>query len=101
MRLYGIETDAECWSNIDELLELTRLAKATPNTKTIGALKKRLRGYYDLGNTNRGSDRMSVVERTLFWPSVSEAYVQAPNLSSRKTWTEGLNEVDYKLKKYR
>jgi len=101
MSLYNIETEDQCWARVDELLELTRHAKATPSVKTIGALKNCLKEYFDLGNTIKGKNRMSKVEQMFFWPSIHEAYVYAPKLNAPKRWSERLSEVEYKLEKLR
>ncbi len=101
MSLYNIETEDQCWAKVDDLLELTRHAKATPSVKTIGALKNRLKEYFDLGNTIKGKNRMSKVEQIFFWPSIYEAYVYAPKLNTPRTWSERLSEVEYKLEKLR
>src|SRR6266403_5618124 len=97
--LYGIETDDECWSKIDELLELTHRAQRTRSKEAVATLKERLKEYYDLGDTVSGRSRMSRVERTLFWPSISEAYAYGPKLNVPNKWNEKLSEVEYKLKK--
>lgn len=101
MSLYGIETESQCWSKIEELLELTHRAKKVRTKEAVAALKKRLKEYYDLGNTNKARGHMSEDERVFFWPSISEAYVYAPKLNSLKTWDEGLSEIEWKLKKLR
>jgi len=44
---------------------------------------------------------MSEVETQYFWPAIQEAYVRAPNLGSRKTWVDGLWEVEHSLLYYR
>ncbi len=84
MSLYGIETDDECWSKIDELLELTHRAQKTRSKEAVATLKKGLKEYYDLGNTISGKSRMSPVERAFFWPSISEAYVCTGQSSTRR-----------------
>jgi hypothetical protein len=100
MSLYGIETESQCWSKIDELLELTQRAEKMRSKEAIAALKNRLKEYYRLGDTVSGKSRMSKVEQRLFWPSISEAYAYGPNLNAPKKWDEDLSAVEYKLKKF-
>ena len=102
MSLYGIETEGQCWSKIDELLELTQHAKKVRTKEAVTALKNRLKEYYDLGNSNMGHGRMSEDEKVFFWPSISEAYAESRlNVNSPKTWDEGVSTIEYKLNKYR
>jgi hypothetical protein len=98
--LYGIETEVECWSKIDGLLELTYRAQKTLSKEAVGALKKRLKEYHRLGGTDSGKASMSKDERAFFWPSISEAYAYGPNLNAPKKWNEDLSAVEYKLKKF-
>ena len=102
MSLYGIESEDDCRKKIDELLQLTRTAQQQMNKEAISALKIRLKHYYDMGNSNKGEAQMSAVESAYFWHAVSEAYAWgAPNLNAPNTWREKLEEVEYKLKKWR
>lgn len=101
MNLYGIETDADCRRKLDELLELNRAAQEQPNKETVSVIKSRLKECYQKGKTGKGEAQMSAVERAFFWPAVSEAYVNSPNLNSRHAWQEGLSDIDYYLKYYR
>ena len=100
MSLYNIETEDQCWAKVDDLLELTRHAKATPSVKTIGALKNRLKEYFDLGNTIKGKNRMSKVEQIFFWPSIYEAYVYAPKSTHRGRGAKGCRKSSTNWKSY-
>jgi hypothetical protein len=97
MSLFGIESDEECREKIDELLELHARANDALNKEAIAALKSQLRDYYRKGDTNWGRQQMSQVEAQCFWPAIQEAYVRAPRLSSRRTWNEGLYEIEHSL----
>jgi hypothetical protein len=101
MSLFGIESDAQCREEIDELLELHKRAEQATTKETIDALKSQLKHYYRMGDTSRGRQQMSQVEAHCFWPAIQEAYVRAPRLSSRRTWNEGLYEIEFALRNYR
>jgi hypothetical protein len=64
------------------------------NKENLSALKSRLKDYYDEGNAETRRDRMSQIESAFFWPAVQKAYVRSPNLNSKRTWREGLGEVE-------
>jgi ElaB/YqjD/DUF883 family membrane-anchored ribosome-binding protein len=103
MSLYGIETEADCRKEIDELLAMVDHAE---QTLTIGSttakpamevLKSRLEELYKKSNhTNEG--HMSAVEVAYFRPAIQEAYVNAPKLSSPRTWPGGLEEIRMNLR---
>lgn len=99
MSLFGIESKADCREELDALLELHDRADRAKNKETIAALKFQLADYYQKGK--RGEQKMSPIEAQYFWPAIKEAYVRAPNLSSRQTWTEGLWEIEHALRHYR
>jgi hypothetical protein len=101
MSLFGIESEADCRKKLDALLEFHDRASAANNKEAIGALKSELRNYYDKGDTIRGESQMSPIEKQYFWPAVLDAYVFAPKLSSPRTWSAGLDEIQHKLRFYR
>ncbi len=99
MSLYGIETEADCRKVIDELLTMVDSAEealkigSTTAKRAMEVLKSRLEELYKKSNhTNEGC--MSAVEVAHF----KEAYVNAPKLSSPKTWLEGLEEIRMNLR---
>jgi hypothetical protein len=103
MSLYGIETEDECRKAIDELLAMVDRAEEALKIDSITAkrameiLKSRLEELYKKSNhTNEG--RMSAVEVAHFRPAIQDAYVNAPKLSSPKTWPEGLEEMRMNLR---
>ena len=103
MSLYGIETEGECRKEIDELLAMVDFAEealkigSTTAKRVMEILKSRLEELYKKSNhTNEG--RMSAVEVAHFRPAIKEAYVNAPKLSSPKTWPEGLEEIRMNLR---
>ena len=99
MSLFGIESEDDCRRELDALLEVHERANRAKSKETIAALKSQLAGYYEKGK--RGGRHMSEVETQYFWPAIQEAYVRAPNLGSRKTWVDGLWEVEHSLLYYR
>lgn len=94
--LYGIESEQDCRNEIDKLLQSPAL-HGTVNKETIAALKSRIKEYYKKGDSLKGRSQMSPVERQWFWPAIHEAYVKAPNVSSRRTWNDGLHDIKYYL----
>jgi ElaB/YqjD/DUF883 family membrane-anchored ribosome-binding protein len=103
MSLYGIETKADCRKAIDELLAMVDRAEealkigSTTAKRAMEVLKSRPEELYRKSNhTNEG--RMSAVEVAYFRPAIQEAYVNAPKLSSPKTWPEGLEEMRMNLR---
>ena len=103
MSLYGIETEADCRKEFDELLAMVDRAEEALKIGSITAkqamevLKSRLEELYKKSNhTNEG--RMSAVEVAHFRPAVQEAYVNAPKISSPKTWPEGLDVIRRNLR---
>jgi len=101
MSLFGIESEDDCREKLDALLELHERANRATSKETIAALKSHLEDYYRKGATDRGRQQMSPIEAQYFWPAVEEAYVRAPRLSSRQTWTEGLWEIEHSLRYHR
>jgi hypothetical protein len=99
--LFGIESEDDCREKLDALLELQARASRAKNKEAIAALKSQLAYYYQKGDTNRGKQQMSQIEAQYFWPAVSKAYVNAPKLSSRRTWNEGLYDIELNLRYYR
>jgi hypothetical protein len=100
MSLFGIESEADCRKELDELLELHSAAKRAMSEEAIAALKSRLKGYYEK-RTGRRGHKASNTEEQYFCPAIQEAYVNAPNLRSRKTWNQGLRDVEFYLNYYR
>lgn len=98
MSLFGIESEEDCRRRLDALLELHALASQVMNKEAIAALKSQLRDYYRAGDTNRGRQQMSQVEAQYFWPAIQRAYVNAPRLSSRRTWNDGLYDIEHALR---
>jgi hypothetical protein len=101
MILYGIESEDECREKIDELLGQVEEAEQNASKETVSAVVSSLVAYHKQGNSLRAQSRMSGVERRYFWPAISEAHAYRPNLAKPRTWKESLEEVEYKLKKYR
>jgi hypothetical protein len=101
MSLFGIESEDDCRKEIDTLLEFHERANRAKNKETIAALKSQLSAYHRKGATQQGERQMSPIEAQYFWPAVREAYVRAPKLSSRPTWTEGLWEIEHSLRYHR
>jgi len=99
--LYDIESKDDCREKIDELLEVCHRTEQVMNKETVAGLKNRLKEYYKMGDTNKGSDQMSPVERAFFYPAIRDAYVRSPKLNSPKTWREGLYEIESNLRYYR
>jgi hypothetical protein len=97
MSLFGIESAADCRRVRDTLLEMLEDAKRAMNKEAIATIKSRLKYYYQKGYSRRRGQQMSAVEEQYFWPAIQQAYVNAPNLGSRKTWTEGLSEIEHSL----
>jgi hypothetical protein len=99
--LYGIESRDDCRAKIDELLEMCHRTEQTMNKETMASLKASLKKYYKMGDTNKGSIKMSPDESAFFYPAIREAYVRSPKLNSQKTWREGLYEIESNLRYYR
>lgn len=98
MSLFGIESEDDCRRKFDELLELHARAERAMDKETIAALKSQLKNYYRQGDTSVGRQKMSRVEAQYFWPAIQDAYVRAPRLSSRKTWNDGLYDIEHALR---
>ena len=98
MSLFGIESEEDCRKKLDELLELHARAKRAMDKETIAALNSQLKHYYRKGDTIRGRQRMSQIEAQYFLPAIQDAYVRAPRLSSRKTWNDGLYDIEHALR---
>jgi hypothetical protein len=88
--LCGIETPGDCRAKIDELLEMCDRAQRAMSKDTMKELTDRLKEFYDKCSTQKGMEQMSDVESAFFWRAIQGAYLNAPKLSSRKTWGEGL-----------
>jgi len=99
--LYRIETDRECRARLDQLLETNRRAKQELNKESVGRINAALSEYYKLGNTTKGQGKMSPIERSHFWPAIQEAHAYRPNVARPASWREGLEEIEWKLEKYR
>ena len=97
MSLFGIESEDDCRREIDALLVLHARAKEEMSDEAVAAIKSALRECYDQGKTVRGTRQMSQVEEQYFWPAIQEAYTRAPNLNSRRTWNDGLWEIEHSL----
>lgn len=100
MSLFGIESEDACREEFDTLLELHSRAKQAMSKEAIAVLKSKLKSYVIRQQGSRGQ-QMSKTEEQYFWPAVFQAYVRAPKLSSRKTWTEGLWEIEDSLNYHR
>jgi hypothetical protein len=102
MSLYGIETEADCRKAIDELLVMVDRAEEALKIGSITArhgievLKSRLKELFKKNKHSSGPG-MSAVEVAYFWPAIQDAYVNAPKLSSPKTWPEGMEEIRMNL----
>jgi hypothetical protein len=98
--LYGIESEQDCRSEIDQLLQSPALLGAA-NKDTIADLKSRLKEFYKKGDSDKGQSKMSKVESAYFWPAIRDAYVNAPNLNSPRSWQTGLNDIEDYLRYHR
>jgi len=101
MSLWGVQTESECRAKIDAFLERHRVAEQTPTKDTIKDLNNELAAYCKQGDTNKGTNKMSKIERAFFWPAIQEAYVKRPKLNDRSTWGPGLSDIEYSLLYYR
>jgi hypothetical protein len=99
--LYGIETETQCRERIDKLLEITHRAQKAIRKETVSVLIAALSEYRKLGNTIKGQEKLSDVERAYFWHAIDEAHAFRPNLAHPAEWREKLEEVEWKLKKNR
>lgn len=97
MSLFGIESEDDCRREIDALLVLHARAKEEMSPEGVAAIKSALGEYYRKGNSVRGTRQMSDMEQRYFWPAICEAYTRAPKLNSRRTWNEGLWEIEHSL----
>jgi len=103
MSLWGVESKDDCRREIDKLLAMVDRAEKRLQVNSITArpaveeLKSHLKDLYDKYN-HTAEPQMSPVEHAWFWPAIQDAYVIAPNLSSPKTWAEGLEAVRTNLR---
>jgi hypothetical protein len=99
--LFGIDTEDDCREKLDELLQTCEDARQAMNKSIMSRLNDRLTEYHRMGNTNRGNDQMSTIEKNFFWPAIDGAHAIKPNVGSQQTWREKLYEVEAELQFYR
>jgi hypothetical protein len=102
MNLYGIETEDDCTKALDELIGMADTAQSALDSgsptarRTVTELCLRLREFFKRNKHGRGP-AMSPVEQIHFWPVIQRAHINAPKLSSPKTWPRGVANIKLTL----
>jgi hypothetical protein len=98
--LYGIEDADDCREKFNELIEMCTEAEQAKNKKTVTELKNCLTDYHKAGDTKRGLEQMSEIEKRYFWPAIYESYAII-KLNAPKTWADSLYRIKGNLQFYR